>query len=628
MPSTARNSLTVLFLTLALLASSQAAAAPCGQDEPGRVEWTYTEGDKPLYKAVFTARGGTFACFELLNPQYERPEQLPMPAGVPSWLGAPGPLNLVTTWDTEFLPYTLSFIALADGHQVTRSVKAPTQTAQKNGWKVGETRTGGALDIYKADPIYTLVSSSETEAVYVWPDPASDKTDFFVEKRFTRLAGFSVGLAVTVYNFSTSDVATQPQVEVHVWEASKPSGGMFSPPPNVAEGLCFTGDSDLERHTGADLVGTTVNPTGEARWTGIGDRYFLNAVVARGVSDARCSLAAGGNGVVSAYLYRGNPFVAAASEGTNCYPGWYRSGEPLLRCAAVASRLAIPLDDLFSPSVADKAFTQKKDALAQAEADETLSVLKNLGGSRGAVQYRYEFYVGPKDIDSLKVPGVGLEESLDFWVLGFISKPMLYLLRWFYSLVPHWAVAILLLTVLVKLALLYWTQKSYAQMQRMASLKPMMEELKVKYGKDKERLNQEMMNLYKREKVNPLGGCLPMLLQMPIWIALYRTIYSAVDLYQAPLGLWITDLSAPDPYFVLPLVLGVSMFVQQKLSPTTMDSAQAKMMLYMMPAMFTVFMLFLPSGLNLYILVNTVLSLAQQWYLKKKLSPSPALKAA
>jgi YidC/Oxa1 family membrane protein insertase len=165
-------------------------------------------------------------------------------------------------------------------------------------------------------------------------------------------------------------------------------------------------------------------------------------------------------------------------------------------------------------------------------------------------------------------------------------------------------------------------------MQRMASLKPMMEELKVKYGKDKERLNQEMMNLYKREKVNPLGGCLPMLLQMPIWIALYRTIYSAVDLYQAPLGLWITDLSAPDPYFVLPLVLGVSMFVQQKLSPTTMDSAQAKMMLYMMPAMFTVFMLFLPSGLNLYILVNTVLSLAQQWYLKKKLSPSPALKAA
>ncbi len=628
MPSTVRTSLTALALAVALLAPVRYAAAACGEKEPGRVEWTFEEDGRPLYRAVFTGRAATFACFELLNPQYARAEQAQMPAGVPEWMGAPGPLNLVTTWDTEYLPYSLSFLSLADGHDVTRTVKAPTSTAQGNGWKAGESRTASALDFYKADPTYALVSSSEVEAVYVWPDPATDKSDFFIEKRYTRLAGFSVGLSVTVFNFSATDVSTQPQVEVHVWEASRPKGGMFSPPPNVAEGLCLTGDSDLERHSGTDLVGKTINPSGESRWAAVGNRYFLHAVVARGLTEARCTLAAGANGVVSALLYRANPFLVAASEGARCYPDWFTPSQELLRCTQVAARLGISYGQLFTPTETEKAFTLKKDSLAAAEADETLSVLKNLGSSKGAVLYQYEFYVGPKDIDRLKEPGVGLEDSLDFWVLGFISKPMLYLLRWFYSLVPHWAVAILLLTVLVKLALLYWTQKSYAQMQRMASLKPMMEEIKQKYGRDKERLNQEMMNLYKREKVNPLGGCLPMLLQMPIWIALYRTIYSAVDLYQAPLGLWITDLSAPDPYFVLPLVLGASMFLQQKLSPTTMDSAQAKMMLYIMPVMFTVFMLFLPSGLNLYILVNTVLSLAQQWYLRKKLSPSPVAKAA
>jgi len=180
------------------------------------------------------------------------------------------------------------------------------------------------------------------------------------------------------------------------------------------------------------------------------------------------------------------------------------------------------------------------------------------------------------------------------------------------------------LTVLIKLLLLPVTHRSFKQMQKMATLKPLMDEVKAKYGDNKERLNQEMMALYKREKMNPVGGCLPMLLQMPIWIALYRTIYTSVELYQAPLGLWIQDLSQPDKYFVLPVLLGVSMFVQQKLTPTTMDSAQAKMMLWFMPIMFTVFMLFLPSGLNLYIFVNTLLSMLQQWHLRKDATPKQA----
>jgi YidC/Oxa1 family membrane protein insertase len=132
------------------------------------------------------------------------------------------------------------------------------------------------------------------------------------------------------------------------------------------------------------------------------------------------------------------------------------------------------------------------------------------------------------------------------------------------------------------------------------------------------------MALYKREKVNPLGGCLPMLLQMPIWIALYRTIYGAVDLYHAPLFLWIDDMSAHDPYFVMPILLGVLTFVQQKMTPQTGDQTQARMMLFLMPIMFSAFMLFLPSGLVFYILLNTVLSIGHQLYLNRSLGAVPA----
>jgi len=151
----------------------------------------------------------------------------------------------------------------------------------------------------------------------------------------------------------------------------------------------------------------------------------------------------------------------------------------------------------------------------------------------------------------------------------------------------------------------------------MRKLKEPMEEIRRKYANDKNRMNQELMSLYKAHKINPLGGCLPLLIQLPIWIALYRTIYSAVELYQQPFAGWIDDLSAKDPYYILPIVLGAVMFVQQKMTPTSGDSAQMKLMLYGMPALFTAMMLFFPSGLVLYIFVNTVLSILQQWLIKR-----------
>ena len=607
----------ILAFVLSTISIANSAAQECGADEPGRAAWRFADDGGELYEAIFTGRDGTLACFRLLNTQYDRREDESVAAGVPAWMGAAGPLNLVSTWDTTYLPYSLSFLEFKSKGPATRHLQKPTRIASDQGWKAGEVKTLSLKELYDGDPIYTLVSATPDEIVYVWPDPAKDQSDAFVEKRYRRLGGYRIGLAITVYNFSDGDVATQPQLSVHAWEVERQSAGLFAPPPNILEGLALAGEDDLERETGGDLQEEGLNPAGECRWFGLANRYFLTAAVNRGMTEARCTLSAQANGVVTAAAYRSNPFTLGSAGEKMCYPAWFRKDDELLRCSTITEALGISYHDLFSPTVRNQVLSAKRDQLGGLSAP-AMALLKALDRGEGAVLFTFDLYLGPKDIDRLKEAEVGLEDTIDFWIVGILAKPMLNLLRWFHSIVPNWALAIVMLTILVKLALLYWTQKSFSQMQRMAKLKPMMDALKEKYGKDKERLNTEMMSLYKREKVNPLGGCLPMLLQMPIWIALYRTIYSSVELYQAPLGGWIQDLSAADPYFVLPVVLGASMFAQQKLTPTTMDSAQAKMMLYMMPIMFTVFMLFLPSGLNLYILVNTFLTMLQQYYLRKK----------
>ena len=235
---------------------------------------------------------------------------------------------------------------------------------------------------------------------------------------------------------------------------------------------------------------------------------------------------------------------------------------------------------------------------------------------------RVRIYAGPKQwvlLEQVKGGKGGdsrsamLTNSVDFGWFSFLCHPMLWLLKNFYPVLGNYGIAIIFLTIIIKLLLLPLTQKSMASMGEMSKLKPMMEDLKKKYGEDKQKLNEEMMKMYKVHKVNPMGGCLPMLLQMPIWIALYRMLYSSVELYQAPfIPGWLDDLSYRDPYFIMPVVLGAAMFLQQKLSPTSADSQQAKMMMYMMPAFFTFIMLYLPSGLVLYIFVNSVLSIAHQ----------------
>ncbi|HEY6002964.1 MAG TPA: membrane protein insertase YidC, partial [Anaeromyxobacter sp.] len=230
-------------------------------------------------------------------------------------------------------------------------------------------------------------------------------------------------------------------------------------------------------------------------------------------------------------------------------------------------------------------------------------------------------YSGPKDLDTLRGYGRGLDSAINYGAMArpfaFFARILLYVMQWFHGLVHNWGVAIILLTVLVKLLLYPLTAKSVASMNEMRKLQPEIEKLKAKYGSDREKLNMATMQLYQQHKVNPLGGCLPMLLQLPIWFALYATLQTSVELYRESF-LWMKDLTRHDPYFILPIAMGVSSFIMQKISPQPADNAQAKMMLYFMPGFFTILMLFVPGGLTLYIFVNNLLSIAQQQIMMKR----------
>ena len=228
-------------------------------------------------------------------------------------------------------------------------------------------------------------------------------------------------------------------------------------------------------------------------------------------------------------------------------------------------------------------------------------------------KYSYTLYVGPKDINDLKAAGAKLDEAIDYGWFTVIAVPILYLLRFFHGLIGNYGLAIILLTIFVKLLLHPINVKSLKSMKGMQQLQPRLKELQLKYKDDKQKLNQETMMLFKAHKVNPMGGCLPMLAQFPIYIALYKVLWNSIELYHAPFFWFYKDLSAPDPYFITPILLGLFMVAQQKLTPSaSADPAQQRMMM-IMPVMFTAFMLFLPVGLVVYILVNTVMSVTQQY---------------
>jgi YidC/Oxa1 family membrane protein insertase len=303
-----------------------------------------------------------------------------------------------------------------------------------------------------------------------------------------------------------------------------------------------------------------------------------------------------------------------------------------------------------------------KCSLAATAAGRVSKVSFPLNLAPGAkVEQRFGVFIGPKDLDLLRglpqrlgalgsqVRSEGdsgfsfnassyphLERSVDFGIWAFICKVLLAILNFFFGLINNWGVAIILLTVVVKIVLLPLTHKSMVSAEAMKKLQPKMEEIRKKYSEDRERQNIEMMKLYQEAKVNPLGGCLPLLLQMPVWIALYTALRNSYEIYREPFiaPIW-SDLTYRDPTYLLPILLGVTQIITTKLQPQMMDAMQARLMTYFMPIFFTVIMLNYPAGLSLYIFTNNILSIGQQYGLRKYLekkgiasAPKPAEKNA
>ena len=244
-----------------------------------------------------------------------------------------------------------------------------------------------------------------------------------------------------------------------------------------------------------------------------------------------------------------------------------------------------------------------------------LTPLSVAAGRRGEVNWR--MFVGPKENKRLVEANRQLELAVDFGWLTPVSAPLFWLLTQIQRVVVNWGLSIVLLTALVKLVFFPLSAASYKSMAKMKKLGPRMKTLKERYGDDKQKFQQAMMEMYKKDKINPLGGCLPIVVQIPVFIALYWVLLESVELRQAPLALWIHDLSAPDPFYVLPILMGASMFAQQLLNPAPVDPMQANIM-RILPIVFTLFFLWFPAGLVLYWLVNNLLSITQQWFVMRK----------
>ncbi len=240
-------------------------------------------------------------------------------------------------------------------------------------------------------------------------------------------------------------------------------------------------------------------------------------------------------------------------------------------------------------------------------------VVVNPGNS---VKLTHRLFIGPKDLDVLKAQGSSLVYAIDLGWFAFLAKPLLYALKFFHNYVGNYGVAIIIITLILKIIFFPLTHKSYKSMKDMQKLQPKMAVLKEKFKNDRDAMNKAVMELYRENKVNPMGGCLPMIVQIPVFFALYKALMFSIELRHAPFFLWITDLSDKDPYYVTPLIMGATMFIQQKMTPSQMDPVQQKIMLAL-PVVFTFMFLSFPSGLVLYWLVNNILTICQQMYINK-----------
>lgn len=252
--------------------------------------------------------------------------------------------------------------------------------------------------------------------------------------------------------------------------------------------------------------------------------------------------------------------------------------------------------------------------------DEKMSVgLQLINNSNSSIRGNITLFAGPKEEKFLESYNVHLEETIDFGWFGnkfsVLVKPLLKVLRYFYSFTHNYGVSIILITIIIKILFFPLTHKSFKSMKDMQKVQPYIKIIQERYKNDKAQLNKEMMKIYKEHKINPLGGCMPMLLQIPVFIALYNVLLVSIDLRGAPFIWWIQDLSEKDPYYITPVLMGITMFIQQKMTPTIGDPMQAKIMMFL-PLIFTFMFLNFPVGLVIYWLVNNILTIAQQYYMK------------
>jgi YidC/Oxa1 family membrane protein insertase len=556
--------------------------APCRPGTPGVLL------DSGQAKWTISSCSGALQAVTLSDPQFHvmgRPE----PAGLPRWASSKygqGQIDLVPTWDAPWDPFQDTIVqAMVAG--------APTVKIQR---KDGAAQTVPSLAaLQKSEPEWALLDHDATHVAMIWPDPQKIQAPLYLVKTW-KLAGKNaegaaqpLSLQVDVAVWNVSGQAAQVTLQTQVSSFQDPNAGsggmlaMFSAPPdNKGAGLWQDGKlvhQDLAGVAKADLPDR--QRTGKVDWYGVDSRYFLLAALPLSGYDDKSTtlLLPRGDGGVQAQLTTSATMIPIAT----CVPSWYQKAWGGVACA----------DD-----------------------------------SKAGHTWSYLTFAGPKQTDHLKVVGHELPGSLEFGWFTVIAKPMLLVLRWAHDITGLWPLAILILTLLVKVLLWPVTAKSMQSMKKMQQLKPELDKVRQeleakakKLGQDKadpQELNRATFDLYKKHNVNPLGGCLPMLLQMPVYMALYQTISKCVELFNQPLFGWVTDLTAKDPYYVLPLVLGGVMFAQQKLTPQAGgDPAQQKMMLYFMPILFTAMMLQLPSGLTLYILANTVLSVLQTLYVNR-----------
>jgi YidC/Oxa1 family membrane protein insertase len=413
------------------------------------------------------------------------------------------------------------------------------------------------LDALLSDADYALVESTAKDAVFRLDQP---DLPVIITKKFEideHSGPYQFWLTVQVRNRSAGKVAFRAGVTQTGYQNPEDTKGgflIFSKPPNLQMGLCSDGGKPARHRFDSDDLPYSGLNT---TYAAVDTNFFIAAMIPGDKTPATC------------HIYPNTAYRAAGGALLPVITAELRFGET---------------------------------SLAPGE----------------AAVFKVKNYLGPKRYQVLERIGHSLEKSVDFGIFAPICWVLLKLLFLFQAFVSNWGVSIILLTVVVKLLLTPLQHKSFKSGERMRALKPEVDKLNVKFKDNPQEKQKATMALYKQHGVSPLGGCLPMLLQLPIWIALYSTLRTSPELYRAEFFGWIRDLSEPDPYFITPIVMGALMFVQQRITPMTGDNMQMKMMMYVMPVMFTAMMLFLPSGLTLYILVNTVLSISHQWYVRRQ----------